>query len=288
MLIKPDYHAETRILTSITAVQADWQLLNMAVRQMRRGDIWTGHTEGFEYLHVILAGAGDFRTSRGDFPHVGSRSNVFAGPAHALYLPRDTSFELEVTSESFEVASCWVPTDQNHSAHLISPDDTQIDLRGGGNASRQVNLIMPPGFDCQHLVCVEAYIPGGNWAGYPPHKHDRHLEDGNGNLVEADLEEIYFYRFDPPTGFACQRVYTHDGTHDAIYIAQHNDTVLIPEGYHPTVGAPGYTTYLLNFLAGSAQSLANSDDPHHAWVKKEWNSLDPRLPVVTQETQRSV
>jgi 5-deoxy-glucuronate isomerase len=66
--------------------------------------------------------------------------------------------------------------------------------------------------------------------------------------------------------------------------------VLVPEGYHPVVSGHGYTTYYLNFLAGSAQSLANSDDPDHAWVKQTWTTQDSRVPVVTlameQETQK--
>ena len=41
-------------------------------------------------------------------------------------------------------------------------------------------------------------------------------------------------------------------------ILQDNCAVLVPEGYHPVVSAPGYTTYYLNVLAGSAQSLARS------------------------------
>lgn len=61
---------------------------------------------------------------------------------------------------------------------------------------------------------------------------------------------------------------------------QNNDAVLVPEGYHPVVSAGGITTYYLNFLAGSAQSLANSDDPAFAWVKGTWTSMDPRLPYV--------
>jgi len=42
------------------------------------------------------------------------------------------------------------------------------------------------------------------------------------------------------------------------------------------------------FLAGSAQSLANTDDPEHAWVKQTWKEKDPRLPVVTMEMERNV
>ena len=116
--------------------------------------------------------------------------------------------------------------------------------------------------------------------GYPPHKHDQHREDEEGHILEADLEEIYFYKMDRPGGYAFRRIYTEDRRIDTVVMPQHNDVVLIPEGHHPTVSAPGYTTYLLNFLAGSAQSLANSDDPAYTWVKDEWGALDPRLPIV--------
>jgi 5-deoxy-glucuronate isomerase len=60
-----------------------------------------------------------------------------------------------------------------------------------------------------------------------------------------------------------------------------DDVVLVPEGYHPVAAAHGYTAYYLNFLAGSAQSLANADDPAHAWIKSTWQETDPRVPVVT-------
>jgi 5-deoxy-glucuronate isomerase len=70
-------------------------------------------------------------------------------------------------------------------------------------------------------------------------------------------------------------------------LTQDHDMVLVPEGYHPVVSAPGYTTYYLNFLAGSAQSLANSDDPAFAWVKGAWGALDPRIPLVHHEMEKS-
>ena len=53
----------------------------------------------------------------------------------------------------------------------------------------------------------------------------------------------------------------------------------MPEGYHPVVCAPGCTTYYLNVLAGSAQSLANQDDPQFTWVKETYTGIDPRLPL---------
>ncbi len=41
---------------------------------------------------------------------------------------------------------------------------------------------------------------------------------------------------------------------------------------------PGNSTYL-NVLAGSAQSLANSEDPRYTWVKESYQSRDSRVPI---------
>ncbi|MDP6935245.1 MAG: 5-deoxy-glucuronate isomerase, partial [Myxococcota bacterium] len=208
---------------------------------------------------------------------IGGRHDVFSGMPWALYLPRRTHFEV---SGDAEIAHCWVPTDQDHPAQLVRPEDSEIEVRGGNNATRQINSIIPPGFDCHRIVCCEVYTPGGNWSSYPPHKHDRHVEEG-GRVVEADLEEFYFYKLRHPKGYAIQRVYTDDRSLDESVVAHDNDIVLVPEGYHPVSAAYGYDCYYLNFLAGTAQTLAATDDPEHAWVKDTWDRLDPRLPMVT-------
>ncbi len=68
-------------------------------------------------------------------------------------------------------------------------------------------------------------------------------------------------------------------------LVQDSHLVLSPEGYHPVVTAPGYPCYYLNMLAGSAQSLAASDDPDFTWVKDTWKEQDPRLPLVTLDME---
>lgn len=280
MLIKSRDTGGMGVFAEVLAAQAGWNLLNMQVRRLDRGDTWTHQTGEHEYAHVILGGRCHVRTSHGDFLNIGRRPDVFSGMPYAVYLSRRSDFEIEALTSGLEVATCWVPTDEDHSAQLITPADCAIELRGGGNASRQINSIIPPGSDCQRLVCVEVYTPGGNWSSYPPHKHDVHREDERGHILEADLEEIYFYKIDRPAGYAYQRVYNGNRSIDAVMMAEQHDTVLVPEGYHPVVSAHGYTTYYLNWLAGSAQSLANSDDPDYAWVKSTWTTIDPRLPVV--------
>jgi 5-deoxy-glucuronate isomerase len=267
------------IFAQVTAPQAGWDLLNMAALRLARGQRYDTDVGEHENVTVILGGR--CRLTVGSESHeLGRRSDVFSGMPHAIYLPRRTHFEIEALSDSLEVASAWVPSDQDYPVQVIRPPDCAVEIRGGGNASRQINSIVPPGFNCQRLVCVEVYTPSGNWSSYPPHKHDVHREDEHGTVLEADLEEIYFYKINHPKGFAYQRVYTGDGRLDELCLARNHDIVLVPEGYHPVVAGHGYTTYYLNFLAGSAQSLANSDDPDHAWVKAHWGAVDPRLPLV--------
>jgi 5-deoxy-glucuronate isomerase len=211
---------------------------------------------------------------------------VWTSAATALYLPRDTGLTVLADSDS-EFAVTWVPTDETHEPWLIQPRDVPISVRGGDNASRQINDLLPPGSPVHRLVLVEVYTPGGNWSSYPPHKHDVHIEDEAGNLIEADLEEVYFYKIDKPEGYAYQQVYTDENSPlqkagtpiDALIKIQNNCAVLIPEGYHPVASAPGYTTYYLNVLAGSAQSLANQDDPRYSWIKGSYRNVDPRVPL---------
>ena len=83
-----------------------------------------------------------------------------------------------------------------------------------------------------------------------------------------------------PEGYAIQRVYTRDRQLDETITVRDGELVLIPEGYHPVVAAHGYNVYYLNVLAGSARSMAASDDPDYAWVRETWREQDPRLPLV--------
>ena len=284
LLLHPDWSALE--YARVTPERAGWEHLHFAARRLRAGERWEYDTGEAELGLVILGGVCSVRSNRGQWGEIGRRPNVFSGMPYALYLPRRTGFVLEAHTDNFDVAYGWCAAGEDHPPALITPAQVQIEIRGGANATRQINSLLNPGFDCHRLVAVEVYTPSGNWSSYPPHKHDEHRVGPDGTLLEAELEEIYFYKFDRQAGYAMQRVYTTDGRLDETLIARENDVVLVPEGYHPVVAAHGYTTYYLNFLAGSAQSLANSDDPDHAWVKDTWIWKDPRLPVVTREMEK--
>lgn len=274
------------LIVRVTPEQAGWSLLTFEARRLRPGVAYAVDNGARECALVVLSGTISVRANVGEWLHIGERRSVFEGGPYALYLPIESEFEV-IAETPAEIALGWAPADQDYPAQLIRPQDVQVEIRGGDQATRHINTIIPPGFACQRLVVVEVYTPGGNWSSYPPHKHDVHRTDEHGNVLEADLEEIYFYKFDRPEGFAFQRVYTdaQSPLHragfpiDAALTPHHNDLVLIPEGYHPVASPPGYTTYYLNMLAGSAQSLANSEDPRYAWVKETYHTKDPRLPL---------
>jgi 5-deoxy-glucuronate isomerase len=229
---------------------------------------------------VLFGGQCSVESSRGAWTRIGRRPDVFSGMPYALYLPISTKFTV-TTETGCDLAFCYCRAEKPFPARLVTPADVDVEIRGAGNATRQINGIFKPGFPADRLIVVEVYTPGGNWSSYPPHKHDVHNPPG-----EVDLEEIYYYRIDRPEGFAIQKVYTPDRRIDETLTVRDGEMVLVPEGYHPVVAAHGYNAYYLNVLGGSARSLAASDDPHYEWVRQTWRERDPRVPLVTMEMEK--
>jgi 5-deoxy-glucuronate isomerase len=242
--------------------------------RLLRGEQFHEDTGARELAMVVLGGKCSVRSSAGEWSSIGARENVFAGLPHALYLPPGTDHRITADTDC-DLALCYCAASRNYPARLITPADVDLEIRGGGNATRQINHIIKPDFPADRLLIVEVYTPGGNWSSYPPHKHDVHNPP-----AEVDLEEIYYYRVDRPAGYAIQKVYSADRRIDQTLTVRDGDLVQVPEGYHPVVAAHGYNVYYLNALAGSARSMAASDDPDYAWVRATWREQDPRLPLV--------
>ncbi len=271
------------VYQSILKEETKWQFLNFQARTLSKDAIWEENTGENEYAIILLGGNYSVKTDKGNWETLNGRKDVFSGIAHTLYLPRRTQFALKAESEKLDIAYGWCETDEDHPVYFKRPEEAAIEIRGGDNATRQINSLIQPGFDCHRLVCVEVYTPSGNWSSFPAHKHDTRKLDENGKLLEACLEETYFYKIDKPQGFAIQQIYNDDRSLNEIAVARNNDVVLIPSGYHPVVAGHGYNVYYLNFLTGSDQSLANTDDPDHKWIYNSWMGKDPRIPMVTVE-----
>jgi 5-deoxy-glucuronate isomerase len=253
-----------------------YEYLSFETRKLAQGRRYEAETGGNELAIVVLGGVCSVQSSRGEWRRIGGRKSVFEGLPYTLYLSLKTSFTVMADSDC-DLAFCYSRAEEEHPARLVTPDQVSIEIRGGGNATRQIHAMIPPEFPAHRLLVVEVFTPEGNWSSFPPHKHDV-----NNPPAEVDLEEIYYYRIERPEGFAIQKVYTADRRIDETLTVRDGELVLVPEGYHPVVAAHGYNVYYLNALAGSARSMASSDDPDYAWVRNAWREKDPRLPMVNR------
>jgi 5-deoxy-glucuronate isomerase len=257
-----------------------FQFLRFRTQKLTPEDRVQEDTGASELGLVLLGGKCTVESSRGTWTNFGGRRNVFAGMPYALYLPIGTQFTVTTETEC-DLAFCYCRAEKFFPPRLVTPADVDVEIRGAGNATRQINGIFKPGFPADRLIVVEVYTPSGNWSSFPPHKHDVHNPPS-----EVDLEEFYYYRIDRPEGFAIQKVYTPDRHLDETITVRDGEMVLVPEGYHPVVAAHGYNVYYLNALGGSARSLAASDDPQYEWVRQSWGDRDPRLPLVSMDMEK--
>jgi 5-deoxy-glucuronate isomerase len=254
----------------VTPMSANWHYLFFHVE---RGSFAQGNDDA-ETVLVPLSGACRVQ-AEGETWELGGREHVFAGLPWALYLPRETVYEVETEGD---VAVCSARCKARREPVLITPADVEIEIRGAGNATRQINHIVKPEFPAERILVVEVFTPSGNWSSYPPHKHDEDSPPG-----EVVLEETYYYRTPHPAAFAVQRLYSPSHSVDVTATVRDGDLMLVPFGYHTTCAAHGYDLYYLNALAGDRRSMAASDDPELAWIRGAWDEMepDPRVPLVT-------
>lgn len=253
----------------VTPESAGWSHLHFGVRS----GAFAAETGDVEIALVPLSDLCRVE-AEGESWELGGRTSVFAGMPWALYLPRDTAYRVEAEGE---VAVCGARCERRREPVLIRPEEVEVEVRGAGNATRQINHIVKPEFPAERLLVVEVFTPSGNWSSYPPHKHDEDRPPG-----EVVLEETYYFRTAQPEAFAVQRLYSPRHGLDLTETVRDGDLMLVPHGYHTTAAAHGYDLYYLNALAGDTRSMASADDPDLAWIRAGWGGMepDPRVPLV--------
>jgi 5-deoxy-glucuronate isomerase len=262
----------------VTPEQAGWAFSGLRVLELAPGASHTLHSGADELLVLPLAGGCVVECESRRFELAG-RDDVFARVTDFAYVPMDA--EVRVTSMGggrFALPSALAG--RRLDPAYGTAEEVAVELRGAGQASRQVNNVCTPGtFEADRLIAVEVLTPGGNWSSWPPHKHDERREG------EVILEEIYYFEI-AGGGLGYQRVYSSgpDRQIDVCAEVRAGDVVLVPYGYHgPSMAAPGYDLYYLNVMAGPGEERVwrFCDDPAHAWVRGTWagQAVDPRLPL---------
>jgi len=263
LLLKSSNPGDSGQVIAVGPEQAGWEYIGLEVRRLSEGETFSFSSPDDELCIVPMVGDGVVGVGEEEW-YIARPGTVFDGKPTAVYLPVGSDVRIE-TDQGLEIAICRSRATEVFPARAITPDDIEVEIRGSGNAARQISHIIKPEFPAHRLLVVEVFTPSGNWSSYPPHKHDvSRMPD------EADLEEIYYYRIHPEDGFALQRLY--GDTYDHAWTIHDGDLLLVPEGYHAFCVAHGYTGYYLNVLAGdeAERTMQPADDPRYAWVRDTW------------------
>jgi 5-deoxy-glucuronate isomerase len=245
--------SELLVRSPVTPESAGWRYVGFEVVTPPH----SGETGERELCLVVVEGGCTVRSAHGEWT-LGGRATPFDGRPDAAYLPPGTAFEIEGEAE---IGLCTAPARGGSEPRALRGEETEVETRGFGAQERTVVPILMADREAESLLVCEVLTPPGHWSSYPPHKHDREaLPD------ESYLEETYYYRIDPPHGFALQRVYTGDGNLDETVTVRDRDVVLVPRGYHTVSAPPGYAVYYLNVMAGPERTWAIANDPDHEWM----------------------
>lgn len=235
--------------------------LEFGIIDLDAGESVSYDTKEKETAFILLYGHCDVKYEGGEFTNVGNRASVFENRrAESFYMPK--GMKLTITAKDrLKIAVCATPVTEKTEPQLLKAERVPMKLLGKPPFERETSFLIDGTTNAKVLTVGESYTTEGNWAGFPPHKHD---EDNMPK--ECIAEEIYYFLFEPEQGFAVQCLYTKDGEIDEAYRVKNDELVEFPRGYHTTVSTPGYKTYFLWLMAGDHQGFNRSNDPDHDWI----------------------
>ena len=248
----------------ITPASAGWRYVGFSLYRLRAGERVGEATGEREVVLVMVEGKAAFTAAGQNWGKLGERMNVFEKTSpHCLYVPNDETWEATADTDCI-IAVCSAPGKSGHKARRIGPEGIALTERGKGTNTRYINNIAMENEDyCDSLLVTEVFTPAGHWSSYPSHRHD----EDDFPLITY-LEETYYHRINPASGFGIQRVYTDDLQLNETMAVHDGDVVLVPRGHHPC-GAPyGFEMYYLNVMAGPLRRWRFVLSPAVEWIMK--------------------
>ncbi|HLK64819.1 MAG TPA: 5-deoxy-glucuronate isomerase [Bryobacteraceae bacterium] len=159
-------------------------------------------------------------------------------PYDALYIPRDSSVVVIPSAEGCDFAEISAPVSGSYPLQFVPfaavrPNPTLHFQAGGPNCRRDLNILIGKNVEAGRILAGVTFSDPGNWTSWPPHEHG------------ATLEEAYLYIDMPAPAWGLQLVYTNPREPELVVAVREGDCVVMPQGYHPNVAAPGGS---INFL----------------------------------------
>ncbi len=226
---------------------------NTAATKGRTRAIAPGGTTASRHLHYgrVILEAGDHPLSitsgEMEMGLIGLRGSATAtidgrsyelGRYDALYVPRDGSVRITPGADGCDLAEVSAPVSKRHPVQFVRFADVQANpglhfAAGGPSAKRDLNVLIGKNVAAGRIMAGVTFSEQGNWTSWPPHEH------------AAMLEEAYLYIDMPAPAFGIQLLYTNPREPELATIVRQDDVVMMPQGYHPNVAAPGGS---INFL----------------------------------------
>ena len=218
-------------------------------------------------------------------------ADVFSGASDFVYVPRDADGRDRQPPRAAASPCRRRACDAAAARSGYQPADAvPVELRGAGQASRQVNNFCTPG----RLRGRPAHRLRGAHAGRQLVVVPAAQARRGDATTESELEEIYY--FEVADGPARSRAWptsvstaTPGKEIDVLAEVRSGDVVLIPHGWHgPSMAVPGYDLYYLNVMAGPGDERAwlICDDPAHSWVRDDLGRPGRRPAAAVRSARR--
>jgi len=155
----------------------------------------------------------------------------------AVYVPRDSEIEVS-TTQGCDLAEVSAPVAKRYPIKYVSYKEVRQNpklhlIAGKPPAERDLNVLIGANVEAGRIMAGVTFSTPGNWTSWPPHEHSKLLE------------EAYLFIDMPSPSFGVQFVYTDPQKPELVQVVREGDCVLMPQGYHPNVAAPGGQ---INFL----------------------------------------
>jgi len=223
--------------------------------------------QGYETAIVPATGTVDIETAGQTFKAIGQRGiDVWDGEPEGVYISSGTKARITCRSAAAEVFIAGAKFNEVLPPFEVRAAD--IDKVQYGSDETKTHRKIKHIFGTKYrdrvgrLLVSELFTVGqGGWSGFPPHKHDTDRLP-----LETRHDETYNFRFKPNHGFGMQLVQREDGKIGEAYHLVDGSTVVLEQGYHPCVAAPGYEMYYFTILGGLSQRpLVQFFQPTHAY-----------------------
>lgn len=253
MLERPSFNENgERILCEMNGKNAS-MLMNIKVKKLSRGEIFTLCDENNETAYLLLKGQLAFRWN-GECATTARRESPFIKTPYALHVCRGTAVEIEAKEDS-EFIIQQTDNERIFDAVYYTPEKCLYQEFGnsqwGGTGHRTCATM----FDLSNapysnMVLGEVFHHPGKWSSYPPHHHPQ--------------PEVYYYQFDYPQGFGA--AFMGD---DVEKSTDGSFLCIEPHCAHQQVCAPGYTMYyvwMIRHIDGDPWDKTRIYEAEHEWL----------------------